>query len=219
MKFQLKKSVLGRYTTKYQCPKCKIGLSSALEEAGQPDNCPECSASFQVPGKEKLDEWNRHKELMALEAKKKEAAKQEELRVASEQAKEQAEKEALQKENERQILEAQMQEQKEAQEAQRKSKTTVGLKQSNAEQASRQRYPALHSYIRLLWILGVLTIVFGILGGSLAFMRGLGTENEILIGSAFLTIFSSLVTGGGMIILSELVRVFLDIESNTREKL
>ena len=56
MNFQIKKRLLGGYSVKYECPRCKTGLSSALTDAGRVDACPDCQATFTVPGAKERDE-------------------------------------------------------------------------------------------------------------------------------------------------------------------
>jgi hypothetical protein len=47
---QVTKNLFGRYSIKYDCPQCKSRLTSPLNDAGKPDNCPDCGAAFLVPG-------------------------------------------------------------------------------------------------------------------------------------------------------------------------
>lgn len=50
MATQVVKGLLGRYSVKYDCPKCKARLTSPLDDAGAADTCPDCGFVFVVPG-------------------------------------------------------------------------------------------------------------------------------------------------------------------------
>lgn len=66
--YELKKSVAGT-SVKYDCPNCRVRLTSALMEAGRRDQCPDCAAGFIVPGdKEKLEEAKRQLEIKKARA-------------------------------------------------------------------------------------------------------------------------------------------------------
>jgi DNA-directed RNA polymerase subunit RPC12/RpoP len=60
---EFKKSLLGRRTVSYDCPRCAARLSSPLEEAGKKDSCPDCGATFTVPGTEELDRVSHDREI------------------------------------------------------------------------------------------------------------------------------------------------------------
>ena len=50
MDYKLKKKTGGKTHVHYTCPSCGQALDSALEEAGQDDECPACRQKFRVPG-------------------------------------------------------------------------------------------------------------------------------------------------------------------------
>ncbi len=53
--YEVRKSVAG-YSVKYDCPGCKVRLTSPLMDAGKQDRCPDCGFALVVPAtKEKLE--------------------------------------------------------------------------------------------------------------------------------------------------------------------
>lgn len=54
---EIKKSLLGKLTVKYDCPKCTSRLTSPSDDVGTTDTCPDCHAQFTVPGTEELNRW------------------------------------------------------------------------------------------------------------------------------------------------------------------
>lgn len=72
IEFIVKKGLLGSYTVAYDCPRCKSGLKSRLDDAGTSDTCPDCGTGFIVPGKEERDRIHHEQAVGAqrtLEAK------------------------------------------------------------------------------------------------------------------------------------------------------
>jgi Zn-finger nucleic acid-binding protein len=57
----------------HNCPACGIELENSLNEAGQMDNCPNCNASFVVPGEMELRESKKSDGDKHLEETKKKA--------------------------------------------------------------------------------------------------------------------------------------------------
>lgn len=47
---ELKADLLGRYSIRYDCPKCQERLVSPIDDVGKPDACPACRAVIFVPG-------------------------------------------------------------------------------------------------------------------------------------------------------------------------
>ena len=60
MQFKILRSTgpVKKMLVEYACPTCSSLLKNPLSEAGQADNCPECNASFNVPGKEEFDKFS-----------------------------------------------------------------------------------------------------------------------------------------------------------------
>lgn len=54
MATEVVRNFFGRYRVAYDCPNCGDRLRSPLTDAGKSDSCPNCSASFVVPGIEDL---------------------------------------------------------------------------------------------------------------------------------------------------------------------
>lgn len=50
--YEIKKGVLGQKVL-YNCPTCGVPLSSAFENAGRSDKCPDCQHPHVVPGTNK----------------------------------------------------------------------------------------------------------------------------------------------------------------------
>jgi len=48
------RAISGKLQTHFACPHCYSRLTAALEEAGQPQLCPECQSPFIVPGEAEL---------------------------------------------------------------------------------------------------------------------------------------------------------------------
>jgi len=86
--YEIKKSLLGRRGVAYTCPKCKGALESPLADAGKPDKCPVCTATFVVPGEAELRaermaqnarNAQRNAERKAAEERKRREAEEKEL--------------------------------------------------------------------------------------------------------------------------------------------
>ena len=61
--YTVKTTLLGDHKVQYQCPSCTNELESALNDAGQKDQCPNCGTHYTVPGvKEKIAEGPRPQE-------------------------------------------------------------------------------------------------------------------------------------------------------------
>jgi hypothetical protein len=67
MNFKIKKGLFGGDTLLYDCPRCKTGLSSPLDDAGKPDACPECGQSFAIPGSDARDRIRNYQAEVARE--------------------------------------------------------------------------------------------------------------------------------------------------------
>lgn len=50
--WEITKNLLSEHTVHYQCSECETRLKSPLGDAGKTDSCPNCRASFTVPGDE-----------------------------------------------------------------------------------------------------------------------------------------------------------------------
>lgn len=48
--YEIRKTIFGRVTVHYPCPKCGERLESPLSDAGTTDCCPDCGTQFEVPG-------------------------------------------------------------------------------------------------------------------------------------------------------------------------
>ncbi|HIO53060.1 MAG TPA: hypothetical protein EYN32_05390 [Phycisphaerales bacterium] len=61
MQFKILRSTgpVKKMLVEYACPTCSSLLKNPLSEAGQADNCPECNASFNVPGKKDFDKFSQ----------------------------------------------------------------------------------------------------------------------------------------------------------------
>ena len=68
--FEVKKSLLGSYSTHYQCPNCSEWLKSPIAEAGTEDSCPECGTEFIVPGIQQRNDIDSRMELDRQRKKK-----------------------------------------------------------------------------------------------------------------------------------------------------
>jgi len=62
------RSITGKYRISFDCPGCEERLRCPLSDAGKDDNCPECGATFTVPGAQQREEI-RQAELRAVEEK------------------------------------------------------------------------------------------------------------------------------------------------------
>jgi ribosomal protein L37AE/L43A len=72
----------GAVRVHYKCPACKTDLNARLEEAGVGDKCPECKATYTVPGAEELAARRAEQRRAEEEAERKrveDAAQQAEL--------------------------------------------------------------------------------------------------------------------------------------------
>jgi hypothetical protein len=76
MRVQVKKGLMGRYTLGYDCPRCKTGLTSQLEDACKSDACPDCGATFVVPGSETRDKIHTYQATARQELDKERKVKQ-----------------------------------------------------------------------------------------------------------------------------------------------
>ena len=84
MQYAVRRNLLGSYSVKYGCPKCKTRLTSALKDAGTPNHCPDCGEQFTVPGTKEKQQAEKLKEQAAVERQRErehaiEEKKQEEL--------------------------------------------------------------------------------------------------------------------------------------------
>ena len=89
MKYSCSRNKLtGKLSVHYECPDCDADLTSALTDAGQPDNCPECEASFTVPGTRELKQQLAEKARVEREKQEADRLKREQkLQQQSEAAK------------------------------------------------------------------------------------------------------------------------------------
>ncbi len=92
MRYFVTKSLIGTPSVKYNCPGCKVRLTSSLREAGDADACPECGYAFEVPGvkeRQQIEQReNAEREKREAEREQKAAAK---LLAAQERAAKRAE--------------------------------------------------------------------------------------------------------------------------------
>ncbi len=56
---KLSKTLTGKIQVNYGCPNCGLELNNLLDEAGNKDTCPGCSAGFVVPGEVKRRELEK----------------------------------------------------------------------------------------------------------------------------------------------------------------
>ena len=54
MAIEIKKSLLGKLSVAYDCPKCGERLRSTTDQIGEEDSCPTCESTFLVPGEQEL---------------------------------------------------------------------------------------------------------------------------------------------------------------------
>lgn len=54
MAIDIKKSLLGKLSVAYDCPKCGERLRSTTNQIGEEDSCPTCESTFFVPGEKEL---------------------------------------------------------------------------------------------------------------------------------------------------------------------
>lgn len=91
MPFAVSQGLLGRgHRLDFHCPRCRVPLHAPLADAGKPDNCPECRASFTTPGRSTLRE---HREAEARAAQREADARQADAEARAEAAKQRAEQE------------------------------------------------------------------------------------------------------------------------------
>jgi len=92
MRYVVTKSLIGAPSVKFNCPGCRVRLTSSLREAGDRDACPECGCAFDVPGvteRQQLERReNAEREKHAIEREQAAAAK---LQAAQERAAKRAE--------------------------------------------------------------------------------------------------------------------------------
>lgn len=91
-RFELKKRLLGGYSVVYDCPHCKCGLKSSLDEAGLKDTCPECGRTFVVPGS--VDKERVRNEHQERERERQEKSESKRKQMAKEKAKRKLDKAA-----------------------------------------------------------------------------------------------------------------------------
>lgn len=112
MKYQIVKSFLGQRMLAYTCPGCNTKLRSPIVEAGQTDACPECNASFLVPGSDALQTYEKEqaeqKRVAAEETQQRKSRKQEEAKRRQEEREEAMVVEALKRSEARQAEKAQI---------------------------------------------------------------------------------------------------------------
>lgn len=77
----------GSQTIHYACPQCGTALESNLEDAGDDDTCPECSAHFFVPGERELDEELRLREKKDREAEQQRQVEERKARETAQRTK------------------------------------------------------------------------------------------------------------------------------------
>src|SRR2546428_395128 len=77
MRFQITKGFWGRVIVAYECPRCKTGLTSPIDDAGNSDACPECGATFMVPGSDAREKVRGYHATLMQEQHDRKAAKRE----------------------------------------------------------------------------------------------------------------------------------------------
>jgi predicted RNA-binding Zn-ribbon protein involved in translation (DUF1610 family) len=211
IRYTVKKNLAGAYSVKFDCPQCGVRLSESLKRAGHTDTCPDCGTAFVTPGKAELAAYTAKQE--RIEAEKAES------RVAAQQER------------------ANAKAQKEAQRAQQVRKKKEAASASNAYEppnivpepksprptkvsTTESRYPALTIYRLLLLVIGYLVIGIGVLSLIVSIIAAIRAEESALSVASLVSGFASLVSllgmGGILVIASELIKVVLDIEANTR---
>lgn len=91
MRYFVTKSLIGTPSVKYNCPGCKVRLTSSLREAGDADACPECGYAFEVPG---VKERQRLEQRENAEREKREAEREQKAATKLQAAQERAAKRA-----------------------------------------------------------------------------------------------------------------------------
>lgn len=84
---EIRRNIFGRYEIKYSCPKCKTRLTSPLLEAGDNDACPDCGASFRVPGIEQRKEYEAQLAKEKVEKEEADRIADQERRLAAKERK------------------------------------------------------------------------------------------------------------------------------------
>ena len=84
--FEIKRSLLGRYSIGYDCPNCEGRLKSPLTDAGKTDFCPACKFQFVVPGSEERERIRIQSEKEEAEEQRRESQKQEATAIQKQKA-------------------------------------------------------------------------------------------------------------------------------------
>jgi hypothetical protein len=95
MKPEIKKTLLGSYNVKFDCPACSSRLTSPLVDAGRNDSCPDCNAKFTVPGAKALAHWKEEQAAEAALKREKSERKAAERQAADDAKRRKAEELAL----------------------------------------------------------------------------------------------------------------------------
>jgi len=222
MQFTIRKTVLGKYAVKFDCPKCKARLSAPLDQAGSEDTCPDCHEVFVVPGRQKLDQLNLQKQTLA-DREAALAVEKEQERIAAVAAR------AAQAAQERRIADAKRIEaaawaetEAQAKRDQESHQLAAAEKQMSEDdqrarvQPSKERYPALHRYAPRLRVLGWIVFIGGALWAVVGSAIAISTNDGLALASALGLGFGLNGMGAGFVITAELIMVLLDIEANTR---
>jgi len=152
----LKKTITG-WAVSYECPHCQASLTSSVNSIGDPDECPDCSQGFVVPGGE---EWT---------------AKQ--LEIEHDKVNKQAKKA---RKEQRRIYQAE----REEQERRAKARETL---QDLADERTNEEFeffrglaanalpvkPADHGSAHAVTAIGVFAIIVGVLACTVSFAIGL----------------------------------------------
>ena len=190
---RVSKNALGVLFVKYPCPNCGAKLSSKADSAGASDTCPDCQASFMVPGAEKVTRFKRQE---AQRAREKAAA------TVTREIEQDLERDASQ------------QRQQQRQKERERLKHHIELKDverfSAVTWCMHQCYLTLEVYFWGSAVLGGLAIVISFIGACFAdnVLRG-------LVGAAVVTF--CVVLGWSLLVgWIGFISVLFEIEKNTR---
>ena len=191
-----------------------------FKKAGTPDFCPECQSQFSIPGTRELAQARAGEEKLAREK----AARHEAKEAARHQAQElkRHQQEAERKEKQVAAEKALPVEKTAAPAActlpypytppaQQKEPSVFSLA------GTERRYPVLSIYRMILTVVGYLLIIIGLFMFAVSFARSVVIGESAIFLAGMLGMLPFVGSGSILVITAEAIKVFLDIEANTRK--
>ena len=194
---RIARNTFGQLSLKYPCPLCGAKLASKAELAGKEDSCPDCQATFMVPGADNIHAFHRQETQKAKDRQQ----RQSEERLEKQRAREAKlrKRELLRQEKARLASELELQDTK------RSTAVTWCI---------RVYYKILES---MYWSVSISCIVSPVVGFGICFYMIVTTGN--VMGGLLIFVLcagAALLVWVNMIMFIGLVGTLLEIEKNTR---